>query len=434
MTRSTSYNVANSEEIQEIMDSRPKWIVRNGLYLIGLFTLILAVLSGFITYPDVVKTEVILTSTSPPVRLIARTDGKIESFFVKDGQQVEEGEIIATIGSSANIQHIIYLKKVIEKYSKVSDSILLNRPIKFDHNLQLGELQPAFTELVQTLDTYDQFKNDKGYANNILILNEKLTLARRIENELKKKTILLEQQLASETKKLHSHELLLNDKIIAPLEFEEVKMKFLDQKMLMDNNNSALLENLTLQEDLGGKIKDINNQMSTTGKSILINTRKLVKELAGELAMWDHKYVIKSPVSGKAVLFAYWTKNQYLKSGEVLAIIVSPYSEPFVKGNLSIEGSGNVAVGQKVLISLHAFPYREYGMLTGTVSNLSLSALDSVYTIHIKLTRGFATTANRMIPRQPELRGSADILTDEKTIMQRLTQSVRGSFKNVDLK
>lgn len=434
MNSNGHYNEVNSEEVQEIMDSRPKWIVRNGVGLIGIFTIILAILSGFISYPDIVKTDVVITSTDPPVKLIPRTDGKIESFLVKDGQQVAEGQIIATIASSANSQQVLYLKTVLEKYSHLPDSALLNYSIEFERNLLLGELQTSFTELVQAVDTYDQFRNNDGYANNIRMLNAKLKLSKRIHNELESKAALLKEQLASESKNLRSHESLLLDKVIAPLEFEEVKKKFLDQKMIIDNNNSAILENLTLQEELLGAIKDINNQMSTAGKTMLINIRRLFKQLSGELSIWEHKYIIRTPVEGKVNLFTYWTKNQYVRPGDVLAIIVSTYSKPFVKGNLSIAGSGKVKVGQRVLISLHAFPYREYGMLTGSISNISLSALDSVYTVYIELNNDFKTTANRFIPRQPELRGSADILTSELTILQRLTYSVRGSFKDVNVK
>lgn len=68
--------------------------------------------------------------------------------------------------------------------------------------------------------------------------------------------------------------------------------------------------------------------------NLLINIRKILKELAGELAMWEYKYVIRTPVSGKVSLFTYWTQNQYVKAGDVLAIIAAPFSETFVKGTI----------------------------------------------------------------------------------------------------
>lgn len=245
------FAAVNSEEVEEILNSKPKWIVRHGLLLIVIFSVILAVLAGFIRYPDVLKTDVVLTSTSPPVKLVARSDGKIESFLVKEGQQVKEGDIVATIASSGDIQDIIYLKTIVEAFHRSPDTAFLYSIPKFNQNLQLGELQPSFTELVQTIDIYNNFKRDKGYANNIEMSNEKLKFAQKIEKEIRNKGSLLGEQLASESKKLHSHESLLKDKVIAPLEFEEIKKKYLDQKMALDNNNTAILENLTLQQGIG---------------------------------------------------------------------------------------------------------------------------------------------------------------------------------------
>src|ERR1051325_2669663 len=73
-----------SEEVQDIMSKMPHWIIRRGTTV--LFVVMALLLGGayFIHYPDVIVTSVNITSSNPPVKIVAQSSGKIQRLFAED--------------------------------------------------------------------------------------------------------------------------------------------------------------------------------------------------------------------------------------------------------------------------------------------------------------------------------------------------------------
>ncbi len=99
-----------------------------------------------------------------------------------------------------------------------------------------------------------------------------------------------------------------------------------------------------------------------------------------------------------------------------------------VRAQLPIYSSGKVKNGQKALIKLQEYPYAEFGMIIGTVRDITNVSLDSVYLVNISLTNGLHTTLNKKIPNKPSISGTADIITSNKSILQRIFQGVYGKI------
>ena len=91
---------------------------------------------------------------------------------------------------------------------------------------------------------------------------------------------------------------------------------------------------------------------------------------------------------------------------------------------LPVNGAGKVNTGQKTLIKLYSYPFEEFGMVEGKVSSISSVALDTAYLMEIQLTNGLTTTTNKRITPQPELTGVAEILTNDKSVSERLFEKV----------
>ena len=68
-----------SEEVQDILTRVPHWMLRWGTVLIFAIILMLCFVSWFVKYPDIVSTEIVITTAIPPEKLVARTSGRIET-------------------------------------------------------------------------------------------------------------------------------------------------------------------------------------------------------------------------------------------------------------------------------------------------------------------------------------------------------------------
>src|SRR5215210_1701726 len=73
-TSSARYEL-KSEEVQDIMSKMPHWIIRRGISVLFAVMILLFAGAYFIHYPDVIITNISITSSDPPVKLVAPTNG-----------------------------------------------------------------------------------------------------------------------------------------------------------------------------------------------------------------------------------------------------------------------------------------------------------------------------------------------------------------------
>ena len=73
-----------------------------------------------------------------------------------------------------------------------------------------------------------------------------------------------------------------------------------------------------------------------------------------------------------------------------------------------------------VSIKLQNYPDYEFGVLKGTVHHISeISTKDGFYTIDVSLPEKLRTSYNKEIAFKQEMRGTADIITEDLRLMQR---------------
>lgn len=134
-----------SEEVQEVMGQIPAWIVRWGITILFIVVLALLVGSYFFRYPDVITTEMTLTSRHPVAEVVARSSGKINELYVFNGQEVKMGSPLAVVENPARTEDVFRLKKLLARYQE--------QPERLSYYLLqdvwlLGDIQQAYMSLV----------------------------------------------------------------------------------------------------------------------------------------------------------------------------------------------------------------------------------------------------------------------------------------------
>jgi multidrug resistance efflux pump len=424
----TRYEI-RSDEVQEIMSKMPHWIVRRGAA--ALLVLVLLMLAGayFIHYPDVVLAKVSITSANPPVKLVAQSTGKIQHLAVKNEEHIKPGAVIGVIENPADYQQVLQLKAQLQVMDTAMDMRNLLSQKSNEDFTRLGELQSGYAGVRQALNAYTFFINNRFYAKKIGQYQSQISVAQQQKKYLQSDAGYASSQLSLEALSLKRDSVLLSQKVISPAEFEARNKDFLNQQR---NNNAAggtVVQNELNQLEYQKVITDLQQQQlkELSDKTLLI--KDMVKKLLGEIAVWEQRYLLKSPVEGKVVFFKYWKENQYINAGETLVTIVPPVQEYIARAFLPVQGAGKVKVNQKTLIQLSAYPYQEFGMLRGKVMSVSPVAFDSAFSMEINLVNGMTTAVNKQIPVQPEYSGIAEILTEDKTILQRLFEKIWISHK-----
>ena len=163
------------------------------------------------------------------------------------------------------------------------------------------------------------------------------------------------------------------------------------------------------------------------------------QQLLAQIAQWREQYVITSPAEGCVSLQRYWSRNQHVSTGEVIASVV-PNGELAVVGRMQVASAsfGKVRTGQQVLVKLNGFPYMEFGVLHGTVHSISAvpeqqqtqSGTSIVYTVEVEFPADLRTSYRRELPLIQQMDGSGEIITDDMRLIEQFIRPIVSLFKN----
>ena len=141
--------------------------------------------------------------------------------------------------------------------------------------------------------------------------------------------------------------------------------------------------------------------------------------------------MLKSSMNGKVSLLSFWNENQSIKTGDnVFTVIPSNYGSFIGKIKAPPQNSGKIKLDQKVNIRLENYPANEFGMLTGIIENISLTPnSDGFYLIDVHLPDSLITTYDKHIKFKQEMRGVAEIVTEDLRLIERFFYQMKDIFK-----
>jgi HlyD family secretion protein len=145
-----------SEEVHEIMGHIPHWFLRIGISIIFGLLLFGLILAYFVKYPDIIKASILITTDSPPVKIISRTTGKIDTILVHNKQKVRKDAVLATINNTASYQDILNLGRDLNTLPNLH--LDTNKFIIFPEKAyQLGTIQDQYLNLLKSIKNYNNF-------------------------------------------------------------------------------------------------------------------------------------------------------------------------------------------------------------------------------------------------------------------------------------
>jgi multidrug resistance efflux pump len=418
-----------SEEVQDILTRVPHWMIRWGNIIILIILLIVMLFSYFMKYPDILTTQVTITTQNPPEKLVARTTGKIAEILVEDRIEVEPKTPLAIIENTANYKDVFYLKDCIDTIS--INKTQFNFPFEKFTLLQLGEIQNAFSIFEKDYVAYDLNRDLKPYSIEIK--------AQGLEtNQLKNRLLLMQQQheisqneLQLKKQELERYRKLHEKGVIATQEWESKNLDYLQTEKNVRNVSSQLSQ-------MRSSINDLNRNSSNTKinetkeNSILHrNVMQSFNQLKKAINDWELTYVLRSSIKGKVSFMQIWVENQTINAGEQVFTIVPTDNKNYIgKVKAPAQNSGKIKVNQDVNIRLANFPDREFGIIKGKVKSISLTPdKEGNLLIDISLPNGIATSYEKKIILQQEMSGTADIVTEDLRLIERLLYQFRDIFK-----
>ncbi len=91
---------------------------------------------------------------------------------------------------------------------------------------------------------------------------------------------------------------------------------------------------------------------------------------------------------------------------------------------LKMNISGKVQVGQGVNLKFANYPYMEYGIVKGIVSKISSVPNGDSYALEVNIPGQMVSTFGKKLEFQLELKGTAEIITEERSLLVRILHPV----------
>ena len=414
-----------SDEVQEILGTPPKWIVRWGITIISLVVAILFAGSYFYKYPDLISSRITILSENPPVQIVAKSNGKIDRLFVENNEMVEQDEILAVIENTANYNDAYRLLDKLESVESYFRSPELFQNISFDENYSLGQYHSYFSSFVSQLRSYHTFLTFNPFDQRIQSLQTQAEDYKVYFNKSRDQISVLRQDYELAYGQFARDSSLYRQQLLSESDYEKSRAVMLKQKLAYQQAMTDLANIQITMNNLQEQIKEQQVLKAESENKLLAVLKERYDNLKNQLASWEQAFILKTPIDGQVTFTNVWSANQYVSSGDVVFTVV-PREEQTIIGRalVPIAGAGKIENGQRVNIKLDNYPHMEFGIVEGKVTNISKVPVNTeagaFYTVEVSLVNNLVTNYNRELPFNQEMQGTAEIVTKDRRLIQRL--------------
>lgn len=411
-----------SDPVKEIMGNPPKKILRWGTMVIFSVFVLFIFFAWIIRYPDTIPAPVEITTMNPPVTLVTKITGRIKFLYVKEGEKVKAGQLLAVMETTASIHEIELLRQTIDTINKPE---LLSFQLLPDFS-RLGELQGYYASFLKNLSDLNNYNKNDFYGSKITSLTDEINAIQEYIGRLIIKEKLYSENQKLEAKKFKRDSSLYTGNVIPESELETSHQSLLRvnidlQQVRLDHSAKSidLSEKKQLLQDYRiNRIDEKEKLISILGESFL--------NLKAQMNIWENSYLLISPIEGIVSFTSFWSANQSVVKDEPVINIVPVETGSFLgRINLKMQRSGKVKIGQLVNIQLSGYPYLEYGMVKGVVKSKSLVPAGDAYIIEIELPDGLTTLYGKKLDFTQNMQGTVEIITEDIRLLQKIINPFR---------
>lgn len=416
-----------SEEVQAIIDRMPTYWVKWVVLCVSVLIAVLIVLSFVIQYPDTVNGQISITAQVAPVRLVANTNARIH--LIKGNKcALKKGDVIAFLENGADYTHVLQLDTLLKK-------LQINHPASttLPETLILGEVSSSYNSFALSYAQYERLRTSDIYQNMRQNLQKQIEADEAVITNVKNEVVLKNRVLKN------SHEQLKNDSLLRTvngLSEQDYKKQYNEHLSLQESKLGLQSSQLLKQSEISKnrlELQRILLQETEEKEKAFSELVSRKNELLNAIQQWKERYLLYSPIDGELEYLGFWRNNTFVKSGEELFTVIPPKNEVVGEVMISAVGAGKVKVGQTANLKIDKFPYDEYGLIRGVVKSVSRltnkvqteKGTSDAYLVLIAFPNGLVTNFGQSLALDFETKGSAEIITKRKRLIERLFDNLK---------
>jgi multidrug resistance efflux pump len=417
-----------SDEVEDILGKVPAWVTRNGILMFFIVITLLLIGAWAFKMPDVKKANISVTSLLPAIDIEARMNGKVDVLFVSDNEEVKQKQVLAVIENAADFEDLMDLKSQLHMLDLTASEIE-ETDFQANGNADLGSVQGTYATFYKNFRDYTDFIQLNYHQRKIELLVQENEQYLFYSENLNERAAILNEEYNLSYKQYNRDSTLYKQGVVSESALEDTKSKMLSKRGGWQELLSLKTENEIKIAGIREQILEMELKKQEQFTQLSTSMEEALNNLNASIASWEKLYLIVTPISGHVTFNKIWSENQNVKAGEqVMTVIPDEGSDYLGKIMLPLKGAGEVKEGQQVNIRFDNFPYLEYGMVKGEVSNISKVPQNNFYTVEVSFPEGLETYYRVKIDFSQNMQGQAEILTDKMRLLTRIFNPVRNAI------
>lgn len=332
------------------------------------------------------------------IKIYSQQSGKIVSLLAREGQKVEEGQLLAVVSSE-----------------RTGEQGATQAQIARQMSVRVASLG------LQTRDTRALYARERESASMRLrqIDAERSELERAIAGQ--------KERLAIARASFEKNMELYRSSFVSELGMQERKAELLDQETRLHDLERA---RLVLERDAVSTETELRTSPIREGNDIEKLARQISQiESDGIENEAKRQTFVLAPKSG--VLAAVQVDlGKQVATQDVLMSLIPAGTHLMVDLYVPSKSVGFVRLGNTAKLQYQAFPYQKFGTQDGTVSRISRTAVasqelpfpaavgDMYYIVRVKPAREFVLAYGKREAIQPGMQVDADVWLDTRTLLE----------------
>lgn len=321
-------------------------------------------------------------------------DGVVEKIYVKEGQKVARGEMLAVLEQS-------------QSQASYDDS-----------RAKVAALQATLTRL-----------HAEVYGKPLIFTPLSHLYPEFIQNQ---------------TDLFHRRQQALNDETNALTESLKLAQEELDLNLpLLENGDIGATEIIRLKRqiaDLKGQISNKRNKYFQDSQTEMTKAEEELSTKEQELAdrtVTLERTTIGSPMDAIVKNILITTQGARVRPGDVILELVPSGDQLIVEAKMAPSDVSFVKIGQRAAVKLDAYDYSIYGIFEGKVNYISPDTLiektsegeKHYFRVMIVLDKSkLISKAGKTIDISPGMTAQVDIITGDRTVLAYLTKPITKTF------
>lgn len=347
------------------------------IYWVVLFAITVTLVALPFIYVDIsVQGNGVVRPVAEKAEITSSITEIVDSVFVKEGDQVNKGDVILRFRTNNSDYKIGY------------------------HKSRLNDCSAQLADLAYLV------KGEKPERFNSPVRQQEYAYFSRRKQEM-------ETSLAQAEKEFIRNKTLFEKKVISEEEYDSYYFKFKSQQ-----NELASL----IQSQLSTWQADQNTYRNTYDEmNSSLKQEKKDKDI----------YIVRSPVDGTIDQFSGVYRGSSIQAGQSLAVI-SPDSTLCMEVYVTPRNIGFISIGMPVNVQVESFNYNEWGMIPGKVKDISSDFLtdsqgNSFYKVKCEMERDYLQLKNGRIGKLKKgMTVNAHFMVTRRSLFNLLYQKMDG--------